>query len=75
MVLSDTVTGAAGGRPITPPRRGPVPGRSPGKNDRLSREELDELREAGASTISRLERELANAASLQQAFESFGRGL
>ena len=34
-----------------------------------------EEREAGAATISRLERELANAASLQQAFQSFGRGL
>ena len=70
---SDTAggAGAAGARPTTPTRRGPVPGRSPGKNDRLTQEE----REAGAATISRLERELANAASLQQAFESFGRGL
>jgi hypothetical protein len=68
---SDTAAGAAGARPNTPPRRGPVPGRSPGKNDRLSQEE----REAGAATISRLERELSNATSLQQAFESFGRGL
>jgi hypothetical protein len=67
---SDTA-GAAGGRPITPPGRGPVPGRSPGRGNMLTQEE----REAGAATISRLERELANAASLQQAFQSFGRGL
>ena len=66
---SDTAGAAAGARPTTPPR--PIPGRSPGKNNRLSQEEL----EAGASTISTLERELANATSLQQAFESFGRGL
>jgi hypothetical protein len=68
---SNAAAGAAGARPTTPPGRGPVPGRSPGKNDRLSQEE----REAGAETISRLERELANTTSLQQAFESFGRGL
>jgi hypothetical protein len=68
---SDTAGAAAGARPTTPPRRGPIPGRSPGKNNRLSQEEL----EAGASTISRLEREIANTTSLQQAFESFGRGL
>ncbi len=68
---SDTTAGAAGARPTTPPGRGPVPGRSPGKNDRLSQEE----REAGAATISRFERELANTTSLQQDFESFGRGL
>jgi hypothetical protein len=71
---SDT-EGAAGGdrretRPITPPRPIP-PGRSPGRGNRLTQEE----REAGTAIISRLERELANAASLQQAFESFGRGL
>ena len=67
---SDTAGAAAGARPTTPPRPIP-PGRSPGRGNRLTQEE----REAGASTISRLERELANAASLQQAFESFGRGL
>jgi len=69
-IRSDTA-GAAGARPTTPLRRGPVPGRSPGKNDRLSQEE----HEAGAVTISRIEREIANTTSLQQAFENFGRGL
>jgi hypothetical protein len=67
---SDTAAGAAGARPITPPRPIP-PGRSPGRGNRLTQEE----REAGATIISTLERELANATSLQQAFESFGRGL
>ena len=71
---SDTAA-AAGARPNTPPRRGPVPGRSPGKNNLITQEDFDELREAGASNIARLEREIANTTSLQQAFESFGRGL
>jgi hypothetical protein len=71
---SDTAAGAAGARPITPPRPIP-PGRSPGRGNRLTQEELDELREAGTSAYTRLEREIANATSLQQAFESFGRGL
>jgi hypothetical protein len=73
---SNAAAGAAGGdrrgnRPNTPPRPGPVPGRSPGRGNRLSQEEL----EAGAATISRIEREIANTTSLQQAFENFGRGL
>ena len=72
---SDTAGAAAGARPTTPPRRGPIPGRSPGKNNLITQEDFDELREAGASNIARLEREIANTTSLQQAFESFGRGL
>jgi hypothetical protein len=74
---SDTAAGAAGAagaKPSTPPRPIP-PGRSPGRGNRLTQEELDELREAGTSAYTRLEREIANATSLQQAFESFGRGL
>ena len=67
---SDTAGAAAGARPTTPPRPIP-PGRSPGRGNRLTQEE----REAGTAIISTLERELANATSLQQAFESFGRGL
>jgi hypothetical protein len=67
---SDTAGAAAGVRPTTPPRPIP-PGRSPGRGNRLTQEE----REAGTAIISTLERELANATSLQQAFESFGRGL
>jgi hypothetical protein len=67
---SNAAAGAAGARPITPPRPIP-PGRSPGRGNRLSQEEL----EAGAATISRIEREIANTTSLQQAFENFGRGL
>jgi hypothetical protein len=63
---SDTAAGAAGARPITPPRPIP-PGRSPGRGNRLTQEERDELREAGAVGAP------ANI-SLQQDFADISRG-